>query len=112
MPVRVPHVETRWMQRSQRSGAIDVVVTDALLRQALVFIRELGRDGHRVGAVECQSTRGVPSFASRWCHATARVPDRDVDPGGLVDALIALSAGRDRKPVLLPTHDGTIAAVA
>lgn len=101
----------RWAVNGPDPGPVDVIVTDAKLRQALVATRSLGSSGHRVGAVECGSTPGVPTFSSRWCAATARVADRDADPGRMVQQLIDLASSASGDVVVIPTHDGTISAI-
>ena len=101
----------RWIAKGPMTGPIEVILTDAKLRQALVAVRTLGERGYTVGAVECLSTRVVPAFSSRWCAATARVEDREVDPTGMVQQLIDLASSSSRDVVVIPTHDGTIAAI-
>ena len=101
----------RWINKPSRTGPIDVILTDAKLRQALVAVRTLGERGYKVGAVECVSPRVVPAFSSRWCAATARVEDRDIDPTAMVQQLVDLASSSSRDVVLIPTHDGTIAAI-
>lgn len=93
------------------AGPVEVVVTDAKLRQSLVAVRSLGRRGYRVGAVECLSARGVPTFSSRWCAATARVEDREVDPDTMIRQIVDLASSSSRDVVVIPSHDGTIAAL-
>lgn len=100
---------TRWVTKRPTSRPIDVIVADANLRQALVSVRSLGAAGHSVGAVECTSTRHIPAFSSRWCTATATMVDRDTDPDLMAKQLVALIPSTD--VVLIPNHDGTIAAI-
>lgn len=100
-----------WVTKRPGAGPIEVVVTDAKLRQALVVVRSLGMRGHQVGAVECLSTRGVPTFSSRWCAATARVEDREGDPATMVRQIIDLASASSKEVVVIPSHDGTIAAL-
>lgn len=102
---------TRWIKKRSTAQAIDVILTDAKQRQALVAVRALGARGYTVGAVECVSTSGVPAFSSRWCAATAHVEDRDVDPKLMVQQLIDLASSSSKDVVVIPTHDGTIAAI-
>ena len=47
-----------------RGAPVDALVVDAAQRQALVALRELGRQGLRVGAVD--SDPRAPGLASRW----------------------------------------------
>jgi predicted ATP-grasp superfamily ATP-dependent carboligase len=101
----------RWITKRSTARPIDVIVTDANLRQALVAVRALGAGGYTVGAVECVSTRSVPAFSSRWCAATARVEDRNVDPRAMVQHLVDLASSSSKDVVVIPTHDGTIAAI-
>jgi predicted ATP-grasp superfamily ATP-dependent carboligase len=101
----------RWIAKRSTARPIDVILTDANLRQALVAVRALGAGGYTVGAVECASTRGVPAFSSRWCAAIARVEDRDIDPKTMVQQLIDLASSSSKDVVVIPTHDGTIAAI-
>jgi predicted ATP-grasp superfamily ATP-dependent carboligase len=101
----------RWITKRSAEQPIDVILTDANLRQALVSMRSLGAGGYSVGAVECESTPGVPAFASRWCAASARVADRDTDPEPMVQQLVDLAKSSSREVVLIPSHDGTIAAL-
>ncbi len=85
----------------------DAIVLDARSRQSLVCIRSLGRAGLRVAAVDCTA---AAAFASRWCMASAIVPDFDRDPDGYVDAILGLLS-ECRGPVLIPAHDGSIEAI-
>lgn len=101
----------RWTWRRQASRPIEVILTDARLRQALVSVRALGAAGRVVGAVECASERDVPAFSSRWCAATARVVDRDQDPAAMVHQIVDLAASSSREVVVIPCHDGTIDAI-
>jgi predicted ATP-grasp superfamily ATP-dependent carboligase len=103
--------QARWITKRSTARPIDVIVTDAKLRQALVVVRALGARGYTVGAVECVSTRGVPAFSSRWCAAIARVEDRDVDPKEMVRQIVDLASSSSKDVVVIPTHDGTIAAI-
>ena len=104
----------RWERGRAGSGvreqALDVVVLDISLRQGLVALQHLGRAGHLVGAIECESTRPVPAFASRLCTARAVVPDRDAHPDRMVDALLELVRRRSVRAII-PVHDGTIDAI-
>ncbi len=93
-----------------REQALDVVVLDVSLRQGLVALQHLGRSGHFVGAVECESTKPVPAFASRLCSARAIIPDRETQPDRMLDALIDLIRQRSVRAVI-PVHDGTIEAI-
>ncbi len=116
-PVPRPVPRARWIDGRAAGGkarrahrALDVAVLDAQLRQGLVAVRQLGRAGRRVGAIECEPATRIPAFASRWDHAHAQVPCREKQPGELVDAILDLVADRSVR-VLIPIHDGTIDAL-
>ncbi len=97
------------MRRAQsEAGELDALVIDAAQRQSLVAVRELGRAGLRVGAAECAP--GAPAFTSRWCTATALLPDFTTDEDAFLDALLALCRAR-RPRVVIPAHDGSIEAL-
>ena len=82
-----------------------VVVTDASQRVALEIVRCLGRARHTVIAVESNSARSVPTFASRYCHETARPA-----PGEPLDEFLLHQAGR--ADVLIPVSTNTVILVA
>jgi cation diffusion facilitator CzcD-associated flavoprotein CzcO/predicted ATP-grasp superfamily ATP-dependent carboligase len=87
---------------------VDTLVLDARTRPALVSIRELGRAGAGVCAVDTEAD--APGFVSRWSRASAHVPDFAVDPDAYVDALLSLCATHSPRS-LLTAHDGTIEAL-
>ena len=93
-----------------RSGGeeIDVLVADAAQRAALVAVRELGKGGLTVGAVDSQ--RYAPGLASRWSTVSAVVPDFSLDRDGYVDAILQICAER-RPTALILAHDGSIEAL-
>jgi predicted ATP-grasp superfamily ATP-dependent carboligase len=109
-PATLPRWERGRAGSNVREQALDVVVLDIALRQGLVALQHLGRAGHLVGAVECESTKPVPAFASRLCTARAVVPDRETEPDRMVDALLALVRQRSVRTII-PVHDGTIDAI-
>ena len=90
---------------------LDVLVLDARLRQSLVCVQRLGRDGLTVGAAESGGPgAAVPAFTSRWCHLRTGLPAHDEPVAVQLQALLELV--RDTRPrVLLPSHDGTIELV-
>jgi predicted ATP-grasp superfamily ATP-dependent carboligase len=100
---------TGWRRGSASTGTLpthlDAVVLDAALRQALVAVRALGRQGRTVGAVEMQSEGPVPTFSSRYCACHAEIAERSAS--GQAAALVALLQER-RADVVIPSHDGTI----
>jgi predicted ATP-grasp superfamily ATP-dependent carboligase len=89
-------------------GRIDVLVTDAAQRAALVAVRELGKAGLSVGALD--SARNAPGLASRWSTFGAVVPDFSRDKHGYVEAILRICAERG-PTALIPAHDGSIEAL-
>lgn len=104
----------RWQRgraaTERREQALDVAVLDISLRQGLLALQQLGRAGHAVGAIECESTKPVPAFGSRMCGAWAVVPDRETQAHRMVDAVLALVHERSVRTII-PLHDGTIDAI-
>ncbi len=82
---------------------IDALVLDAGLRQSLVAVRSLGRRGLSVAALEAAD--GAPSFASRWCQRRFVCPASVGSEAYLIQLEAVLGPAR---PVLVPSHDGTI----
>ncbi len=98
------------MQRIGRTSPhrVDALITDAAQRQGLVAIRDLGRAGLASCAVN--SDRHAPAFTSRWCAASAVVPDFASDQDAFVEALLELCAVH-RPRALIPVHDGSVEAL-
>ncbi len=90
------------------SGFVDVLVADAGVRPGLVAVRDLGRAGLAVGALDISPS--APAFASRWCRVGAVVPDFHADRDAYVDAVIDLCVARGAK-ALIPAHDGSVEAL-
>jgi predicted ATP-grasp superfamily ATP-dependent carboligase len=88
--------------------ALDALVLDAQMRQALVAVRSLGRAGLRPGAVASSSR--TPALRSRWCAAGLARDAFPVDGGASAGAILELLDERPAR-VLMPLHDGTIEAV-
>ena len=103
-PRRPSH--SRW--RTGGLAVLDALVLDASLRQSLVAVRSLGREGLMAGAADSDS--GAAAFRSRWCRADGIVPDVALGAGAYVDAVLALLRARPAR-VLLTSHDGSIAAL-
>src|SRR6266581_4761693 len=83
----------------------DALVLNASLRQSLVAVRSLGRRGLRVAAAG--ALPHAPAFSSRWCQQGFVFPaEQAPDP-----YLAALEEWLERAgaPVLISSHDGTIA---
>ncbi len=96
------------MASAADSAAVDVFVADAGSRPGLVAVRDLGRSGLSVGALDIDPA--APAFASRWCRVGAAVPDFHVDRAAYLDAVIDLCATR-RARALIPAHDGSVEAL-
>jgi predicted ATP-grasp superfamily ATP-dependent carboligase len=92
----------------------DALVVDASMRQALVATRSLGRAGLRVGTAESpdlpDSSSRLPVFASRWSSWKALLPTYHCDPDLYARCVLGL-ADRQRLPVVIPSTDGSIAAL-
>jgi predicted ATP-grasp superfamily ATP-dependent carboligase len=105
--------QPRWVAgraATNHGESLDVVVADASLRQGLVAVRQLGRAGLAVGAVEDAACGPAPAFASRWCAARSRISSRSADRVEHLDHLLDLLSQRP-VDVLVPAHDGTIEAI-
>jgi predicted ATP-grasp superfamily ATP-dependent carboligase len=87
--------------------ACDVIVLDASLRQSLAAVRSLGRRGLAVAAVDV--TAAPPAFRSRWCSERCICPAA-IGTSGYA-AYVERLAARLNARVLIPSHDGTIAAL-
>jgi cation diffusion facilitator CzcD-associated flavoprotein CzcO/predicted ATP-grasp superfamily ATP-dependent carboligase len=104
-----PQIQTAAVRRSAAHGApIDALVADASQRQALVAVRELGRSGLTVGALD--SDRDAPGLASRWCSSATAVPDFVESQDAYVDALLGICAEHGPSSLILG-HDGSIEAL-
>jgi len=99
------------MNRSGSRGApVHALIADASQRQALVAIRELGKAGVTVGAIDSDSR--APGLASRWCSVGSVVPDFVQDQDAYLDALLRFCAEHEHEPgSLILAHDGSIEAV-
>jgi FAD-dependent urate hydroxylase len=87
---------------------VEALVLDARTRPALATIRELGRAGISVGAIDSEPS--APGLVSRWSTRTAVVPDFGSDPDAYLDAVIECC--REWRPrVLIPSHDGSVEAL-
>ena len=98
-----PHIK----YRAGRKRPIDVLLLDAQYRQALTCMRVYAQSGLAVSAATSVSESvWAPSFRSRWCAASATLPDL-ADGDSYVDGVLAIL---DAMPVdmVLPAHDGSI----
>ena len=85
--------------------SFDALVLNASLRQSLVTVRSLGRQGLRVAAAG--TFPNAPAFSSRWCQQGFVFP-----PEEAADAYLAVLEDwleRTGARVLISSHDGTIA---
>ena len=91
-----------------RGTPVHTLIADASQRQALVAVRELGKEGMTVGALDSDSH--APGLASRWCSVGAVVPDFVQNQDAYVDALLRFCIEHGPKSLIL-AHDGSIEAV-
>ncbi len=91
-----------------RGAPVDALVVDAAQRQALVALRELGRQGLRVGAVD--SDPRAPGLVSRWNTVAEVVPAFAHDQDAYVDAVLALCSDHGARSLIV-AHDGSIEAL-
>ncbi len=95
---------------SRRVGSqVHTLIADAAQRQALVAIRELGKAGVTVGAID--SDAHAPGLASRWCSVGTVVPGFVQSQEAYVDALLQFCAEHAAPSSLILAHDGSIEAV-
>jgi D-aspartate ligase len=78
-------------------------------RTGVLGVRSLARRGVRVTSFD--SNRQYPGFRSVYGHAHA-CPDPDTDPEGWVGFMIELAGKMGRKPVLIPSADVFVSAIA
>jgi predicted ATP-grasp superfamily ATP-dependent carboligase len=76
---------------------------------SVAAVRSLGRHGVHVVAVSEQ--RAPPSFSSRYCGETRRVPSPAEDLDGYADALLALAA-RDDVEAIVPVREADVHVLA
>jgi predicted ATP-grasp superfamily ATP-dependent carboligase len=88
---------------------LDVVLLDASLRQQLVSTRSLGRAGYAIAALDWLPPSMTPAMASRWCTTRHHVADVAHDPRRFIDDVLDFLR-RHSCDVLIPAHDGSIAA--
>ena len=93
---------------ASRSVTVDTLIADASQRQALVALRELGREGLKVGALD--SDAHAPGLASKWASERLVVPAFVQSQKAYVDAVLAACSEHQPKSMLLG-HDGSIEAL-
>jgi predicted ATP-grasp superfamily ATP-dependent carboligase len=92
----------------------DVLVLDAAYKQSLASVRSLGRAGLRVAAgecfAECDPSRPVPAFRSRFAARNVVLPSYAADAAAFAAAVVGFVREHSTR-VVLPNGDGTIAAL-
>lgn len=91
-----------------RGATIDALIADASQRQALVAVRELGKEGLAIGALD--SNPRAPGLTSRWATRDIVVPDFVQSQDAYVDAVLSACAEHRPKSLILG-HDGSIEAL-
>ncbi len=86
----------------------NVLVTDGEQRAALAVVRSLGAAGHRVYV--CGARARSLAAASRYCTASAALPDALTDPAAFLDGL-ADHARRWSIDVLIPIAEPALLAI-
>jgi len=100
--------------RSSASDCYDVLVLDAASKQSLASVRSLGRAGLRVAVgetfAECDPSLPILAFRSRYSARNVVLPNHATEPAAFAAKLTDFVRGHPTR-VLLPTMDGTIAAL-
>jgi predicted ATP-grasp superfamily ATP-dependent carboligase len=93
----------------------DALILDGGSRQSLASTRSLGRAGLRLAVAECfaecDPSLPVLSFRSKYCAREVVLPSYAADPDAFADA-VADFVRENPVRVVLPTADGSIAAMA
>ncbi|HET6496701.1 MAG TPA: hypothetical protein VFH61_15195 [Thermoleophilia bacterium] len=97
------------LARRGRGGLRPAVVLGVSNGTGLTVVRDLGRLGVPVVAVDCQTD--ALGFASRFARAV-RCADPHYDEDGFVDDMLALSTRLPRGTVVLPAQDDFVASVS
>jgi predicted ATP-grasp superfamily ATP-dependent carboligase len=95
-------------EASSRARPLEAVILDAAQRQALVAIRQLGKSG--VGVVAVDGDASAPGLASRWCASAVVVPHFSSDPGAYVKRVLEACAEHGARS-LVPCLDGSVEAL-
>jgi predicted ATP-grasp superfamily ATP-dependent carboligase len=100
--------------KTARPEVYDVLVLDAAYKQSLVSVRSLGRAGLRVAAgecpAECDMSRPVLAFRSRYCTGRAELPSYATDADAFARAVVDFVREHAVRMVL-PNGDGSIASL-
>jgi predicted ATP-grasp superfamily ATP-dependent carboligase len=98
----------------QPAAGYDVLVLDAATKQSLASVRSLGRAGLRVAVGECFAAGDrmspVVAFQSRYSARNVALPSFAADASAFADSVVEF-VREHRASVVLPTMDGTIAAL-
>lgn len=86
----------------------EAVILDAGQRQALVAVRQLGKSG--VGVVAVDGDASAPGLGSRWCSSGVVVPEFALSPHAYVESVLAACAEHGARS-LVPCLDGSIEAL-
>jgi biotin carboxylase len=101
--------------QSAHADQYDILILDAEWRIAVTITRSLGRAGLRVAlglsAGQNSSRYEPPSFRSRYCSGTVKLPDYTNDPAPFIDAIVAF-VREHRVRVVLPVADSSITLLA
>jgi predicted ATP-grasp superfamily ATP-dependent carboligase len=93
---------------ASRATSQEAVILDAAQRQALVAVRQLGRSG--VGVVAVDGDASAPGLGSRWCNSAVVVPDFALDPDAYVERVLAACTEHGARS-LMPCLDGSVEAL-
>jgi len=100
--------------RNLGSDCYDVLVLDAASKQSLASVRSLGRAGLRVAVgetfAECDPSLPILAFQSRYSARNVVLPNHTTAPAAFAAELVAFVRAHPTR-VILPTMDGTIAAL-
>jgi predicted ATP-grasp superfamily ATP-dependent carboligase len=94
-------------QRADPPKTYDALILDAALRQSLVSVRSLGKRGLSVAAAE--TSKGVPTFSSRWCGQAFVSPP--VDSTDVLLTYLEKILDESGARVLITSSDSTVAFV-
>jgi predicted ATP-grasp superfamily ATP-dependent carboligase len=83
------------------------MILDAAQRQALVAIRQLGKSG--VGVVAVDGDASAPGLGSRWCSSAVVVPHFASRPDDYVEQVLAACVEHGARS-LVPCLDGSVEA--
>jgi predicted ATP-grasp superfamily ATP-dependent carboligase len=91
-----------------RAKPHEAVILDAAQRQALIAVRQLGKSG--VGVVAVDSNASAPGLGSRWRSSAVVVPDVASSPDAFVERVLAACAEHGARS-LMPCLDSSVEAL-